>query len=343
MAGRLPWTSLGAFPTPVEPLTALSEGTRARLFVKRDDLSSPRYGGNKVRKLEFLLADASRYDCRTLITLGGIGSNHALATTIHGGLLGMQVDLALYDQPPSSFVTRNLHACLAAGARPHYAGNIVRAFLTSRRLYDARRRSGDAPYFVMVGGTSLLGCLGHVSAALELAEQVRRGELPEPDRVVVPLGTCGTAAGLIAGLRLAGLRTRVVAVRVADPISANGFVLRHLTQRVLGFLHQHDPAVPRLRIGLRDFDLVTDHFGPGYGHPTPEAEDAISRAESRLVLEPTYSGKALASCLDLCRRSDAERTVLFWNTFNSAALPERTSPPEPPTELPPELRRHLAT
>src|SRR5690606_38123290 len=102
----------------------------------------------------------------------------------------------------------------------------------------------------------------------ELAAQVASGGLPAPDTVFVPLGTCGTAAGLIAGLKIAGLPSRVVAVRVADPVSANATVLRYLAQDAADFLHRTDPAVPRVRITPGDFDVVTRHLGDGYGIPT---------------------------------------------------------------------------
>jgi D-cysteine desulfhydrase len=320
LADRIPWRPLGNYPTPIEEIPRLAEGGAARLFVKRDDLSSPLYGGNKVRKLEFFLAEAELASRHTLITLGGIGSNHALAVATHGAALGFDVDLALYDQPLTGHVRANLGGFVSAGARLHYVGSTPRAFLLSGWL-EARRAAGrHAPYFIMVGGTSRLGCLGHVNAGLELARQVAEGALPEPDRLFVPLGTCGTAAGLIVGLKLAGLRTRLSAVRVADPFPANPLVLRLIAQDTADFLSAADSAFPRLRISSRDFDFLPDYFGPGYGHPTPESDAAVAGAAPDLALETTYTGKALAACLAACRSAPAGSTLLFWNTFNSAPL-----------------------
>jgi D-cysteine desulfhydrase len=335
---RLPWRPLGQYPTPVEPVSSASRQSGPRLWVKRDDLASPLYGGNKVRKLEHLLAEAELAERRTLITLGGIGSNHALATAIHGGALGFEVELALYDQPITPAVRRNLGGFLGANARVHYGASIPGAFVTALRLQTRSASRGGNPYFIMVGGTSRLGCIGHVNAALELAEQVARGEVPEPDTLFVPLGTCGTAAGLIVGLRLAGLRTRVAAVRVADPFPANAFVLRRIAQDTAEILRALDPNVPQLRIGLEDFDLLPDYLGSGYGYPTAAGETAVRVARPQLSLETTYTGKTFAACLDFCRQQrDTEANVLFWNSYSSAPVPE----PEPTTwtALPAPLRR----
>jgi D-cysteine desulfhydrase len=335
LATSIPWTPLGIFPTPVERMAEPAGPGAATLWVKRDDAASPLYGGNKVRKLEHLLAEARLAGKDTLITLGAIGSNHGLATAIHGSALGFEVDLALYDQPVTPFVRRNLAGFVASGARVHEAGSVPGALFTASVLHARHTRSGRAPYFVMVGGSSRLGCIGYVVAALELADQIAAGAIPEPDRLFVPLGTCGTVAGLVVGLKLAGLRTRVSAVRVVEPFPASAATVRYLAQDLADTLHAADPQVPHLRIGEDDFDVVTDHFGGGYGYPTAQGEAAIRWAAPQLALETTYSGKALAACLDFCRGSREGGNVLFWNTFSSAPVPI----PASLDPLPPRLRR----
>lgn len=339
---RLPWRPLGDFPTPVQEtdLTAATTGTR--LFIKRDDLASARYGGNKVRKLEFLLAEAGLDQRNTLITLGGIGSNHALAVAIHGSALGFSVDLALYHQPVTPAVRTNLGAFLAAGARLSYAGSTHRAFIQAAELFRRRRAQGLRPFFIMVGGSSRLGCVGYVNAAFELAEQVRAGLLPEPDVIFVPLGTCGTAAGLIAGLKAAGLNSRVAAVRVADPFPANAMVLRAMAQDVLDYLHALDRTVPARRIESREFEVFTGYLGDGYGYPTAEGEAAVAVGAPLLQLETTYTGKSFAACLAFCRARDRGTNVLFWNTYNSAPIPAPHSLVGLPADLASILRpNHL--
>lgn len=344
LAARIPWRPLGDYPTPIEEVPPPESGSVGgpRLFIKRDDLSSAVYGGNKVRKLEYFLAAAELGGAGVLCTLGGIGSNHALATALHGRSLGFAVDLVLYPQPSNDFVVRNLGAMLASRANLFHAPGHGRAFLTAYRLGRRRREAGRVPTFIMVGGSSRLGCIGHVNAAFELATQIAAGILPEPDTLFIPLGTCGTAAGLIVGLRLAGLQTRVVAVRVADPIAANPVVLRFMAQDVADFLHESDGSIPRLRIGQGDFDFVADQYGAGYGVATAACEGALAWARPHVDLDTTYSAKALAACLRSCREGDAGGTVLFWNSYNSAPLPtpdDWAGLPEPLVHLAPDNRR----
>lgn len=324
MVGRLPWLSLATLPTPVEEL-ALPAGSRGRLFVKRDDLSSSLYGGNKVRKLEYVLADAQRRGARTLVTTGGIGSNQGLAAALHGRALGCRVELSLAWQPVTEGVRRNLRGMIAAGARIHYATGTIGAFWNAALAVRALRRTGSAPYAIPLGATSALGSLGYVAAALELARQVRAGRLPEPDRIFVAAGTCGTAAGLLVGCRLAGLRSQVIGVRIAERAFTNTPLVLWEARRVAALLGRLDRAIPRIRIGWSDVTLMSGFAGPRYGAPTPDAQAAIEWAAPRLPLETTYTGKALAACLDWCRKAGQTETILFWNTFNSApfALADR--------------------
>lgn len=326
LENRVPWMPLGHFPTPLETLVHPQVGTR--ILLKRDDRSSEKYGGNKVRKLEFLLADALLSKSDTLITMGGHGSNHALATALHGQALGFRCHLFLYPQPDTPAVRRNYAAMIAAGATVHPVDGIAMAFARAGELMVRGRAAGRRPYFVLVGGSSRLGGLGHVAAALEFAEQIREAGVDPPERVFVPLGTCGTAVGLIVGFRLAGIRTRVTAVRVADPFPANATVVRAMANDLSRWLASTSPRIPRLRIEASDFDVVTDYFGPGYGVPTAVAEQAVQTVEPMLALETTYTGKTLAACLDWIGYDPGMRAV-FWNTYNSAPLRTRTHAPGP--------------
>jgi D-cysteine desulfhydrase len=322
LAETVPWRPVADLPTAIEELPVVEGAADVRLFVKRDDRSAGLYGGNKVRKLEHFLAAAELSGSRTLITMGGIGTNHGLATALHGRQHGFNVRLVLFDQPVTPFVEENLRALSAAGAGVHYGNGELGAVIAARRLYRASEAAGEVPYFIMVGGSSRLGSIGYVTAALELAEQVHAGVIPEPDRLFVAVGSCGTAAGLIVGCRLAGLRTRVCAVRVSPAVVANRPVIRYLANDLAAFLREHDPTVPHVRIGSRDFDLLTRQLGAGYGHTTAASAAAMRWAAPRLALEPIYTGKALAACLNHCTDgAQPGETVLFWNTINSAAVP----------------------
>jgi D-cysteine desulfhydrase len=336
LADVVPWRPLTTLPTPVSELPQLDGARDIRLFVKREDLSAPLYGGNKVRKLEHFLAEAALLGRSTILTVGATGTNHGLATALHGGALGFDVRIALYDQPLTSHVRRNIHGLAGTGARLQYSGSVAGALLDARRVLD----NDPTAYFIMAGGSSRLGTIGYVNAGLELAAQVRAGTLPEPDRLFVAAGTCGTAAGLIVGCRLAGLRTRVTAVRVAEPLVTRALTIRAMARDVAAFLHAADATVPEVRIGFGDFDVVTDQLGDGYGHPTSAAAAALEWAAPRLMLETTYTAKALAGCLDYCRgRARPGETVLFWNTINSA--PVRAA--ERLDALPAEVRRMVGT
>ena len=316
---RLLRIPLATLPTPLEELTP-PHGFRGRLFVKRDDLTSSRYGGNKIRKFEQVLADARRRGAQAIVTVGGIGSNQALAAAIHGRALGFEVEVSLGRQPVTDEVRRNVGGLVAAGARIRYAGGLLGAFLNAAVAVRARRRAGQATAYVPLGATTPLGTVGYVSAALELAEQVRRGDCPAPDRIFVAAGTGGTAAGLLVGCRMAGLPTRITVVRAGRGVTSAPFLTWH-ARRAVALLARLDPAIPRLRVGPGDFDVEAGFAGSGYGAPTPEALEALAWAAPGLQLETTYTGKALAACLSWCRTAGAGGTILFWHTYNAAPFP----------------------
>lgn len=315
--GRVPWISLATLPTPVEEWR-VPDGCRGRLFVKRDDLTSPLYGGNKVRKYEYVLADARRRGARTLVTVGGIGSNQGVAAALHGRAQGFAVELSLVWQPVTDDVRRNLRGMVAAGARIHYSSTTIGAVWTAARVARRLRRAGAAPFALPIGATNALGSLGYVAAAFELAAQIRAGQLPEPDRIVVAAGSCGTAAGLLVGCRLAGLRSRVSAIRIAERPLTSKTLLMWEARRVAHLIAGFDGATERLRFGWGDVDMFGAYAGAQYGAPTPAANTAIVWAAPHVRLETTYTGKALAACLDACRAARPDETILFWNTFNSA-------------------------
>jgi D-cysteine desulfhydrase len=183
-----------------------------------------------------------------------------------------------------------------------------------------------------------------VSAGLELGEQVRAGLLPEPAELYVAVGTGGTHAGLVAGLALAGLRTRVVGVLVTDILPPSPRKLARMARGVLRALHAKLPRVPRLEIRERDFDLVRSQLGAGYGAATPAARTAVATAaDLGLAIETTYTGKCLAALIERVRSQGAPRgPILFWNTFNAIDVAKSAPAPLDPRAVPRPLRRFLA-
>ncbi len=275
------WMSVGDFPTPVEQA---GEG----LWVKREDLASGVYGGNKVRKLEWLLPAARG---RSILTIGATGSHHLVACGVHGARHGVKTHAVRIPQPVTDHVLeqkarieRHCHRVWDAG------GEVGAVWAVLRAWRAARAEDGVGPMVMWAGGSTPLGTLGHVDTGLELALQVAAGELPEPDAVFVAMGSGGTAAGLLVGLAASGLRTRVVGVRVAQwPWSSREVVL-WLARRAAELL-----AGAGLVVDLPEERLVVDDsaFGGGYGVPTEEGL-AVVEGPWTFPVEPTYTAKALA-------------------------------------------------
>jgi len=319
--GRLHRVQLTALPTRVHHLSRLGERLHVdRLWVKRDDESGVLYGGNKPRKLEFLLGDALADGKSSVLTFGGIGTHHGLATAICARGLGLRCILALLKQPLTEHVRRCLLLDYAAGAEMHYAATVTLVTARALRICGRELLRGELPYIIPTGGTSALGTLGYVNAAFELREQIGAGELPEPDWIFVPMGSGGTVAGLVLGAKLAGLRARIAAVLVTDLLPPSVDKLAGLAARSLALLRQASTAVPALSIAPSDFHIVKGYVGQAYGAPTDaacDARDLMFDAEG-ISLETTYTAKCLAAMIDAVRapeyRSD---TVLFWNTYSS--------------------------
>lgn len=312
----LPRLALGRGPTPVRELTALP-GAGASLWVKDDGLYGSLVAGNKTRKLEWTLADALRRRRTAIVTLGALGTNHGLATACYAREQGLRTVLLLVDQPVDAHVRRQLDRLERSGAVLYRTHGTIRTTgaLPWAMLRHADLRARKLPYFLTVGGSSPLGCLGVVEAALELAQQVDAGELPEPSHAVVALGSGGTAAGLMLGLRLGGLRTRVVAILVTDKLRLSERTVARLARRTLALLRRRGAAVPGISTSADDLDVETRWLGGGYGHPTPEAERARElAARDGLALEPVYTGKAMAALMELRSEGAFGGPVLFWNT-----------------------------
>ncbi len=333
LAEHLPWIPLATVPTPVQRI----ELPGAELWVKRDDLSGEPYGGNKVRKLEFILAEAKRRGAERLITVGAAGSHHALATTVYGTRLGFQVTLVLFPQPLTPHVRDVLLLDQALGAELRWAPRMEAIPAGALLARFAHRR--ERCFFIAAGGSDPLGTLGYVDAALELADQIEAGELPLPGTIHLAAGTLGTTAGLALGLAIAGLPIGIRATRITSRLLTNSVALRSLVVRTARLLQSAGVPVPAVGEALDGVQLVHDHVGAGYGHPPSTAEaDAARLASASLVLDPTYTAKAAAdvlACLD-----DSEGGVhLYWQTLSA------TEPPRPDDvaapELPASFRRYL--
>jgi D-cysteine desulfhydrase len=333
----LPHLNLVNRPTPVERLDRFSERLGSDIWIKRDDLTSPVYGGNKPRKLEFILAEARALGKSRLVTGGGIGTNHGLATVIFGRQNGFQVELLLFEQPVTDHVRQNLRLFHAHQAGMKFTGGLygfVWSFFIKERLLQ------PGSFFVAPGGSSISGTLGYVDAGLELAAQIADGRLPEPSTVFVPAGTCGSLAGLALGFKLAGLKAKVVGIQVAAAISANTRNALKLAQKAYALIRDNAPDAPQLNFTAEDITIDSRFFGPGYGHATNECQAAFDlMAETEgLKLDLTYTAKTLAGLQDYVAQGRCRGPVLFWNTFNSVDLSQKAQEVNP-GDLPPAFHR----
>ena len=330
---------LATLPTPVTRHEIRIGGARHAVLVKHDEASGPLYGGNKVRKLEYLLRRARDRDALRVATFGAAGSNHALATALYALGAGFGCTCLLSHQPVQPGIGRKLLAHQLAGTEVVRFGGSRSARVAIQRRHLQGRRIALLP----MGGSNWIGTLGFVNAGLELAAQVAGGLVESPSTVYVATGTLGTTAGIALGLALAGHNAEVRGIRVTDARLANPAALRRLLMKTADLMRRTDPAVPaglaeRAQVLLRD-----DFYGAGYGlsNARTEAAMAFAAAELGLLLDSTYSGKALAALLHDLVEGTAGRP-LFWNTANAVALavPQDTEPDY--ARLPAEFARYFS-
>lgn len=321
--------SLATLPTPVEKLDELGSALGiADLYVKRDDLSGTVYGSNKVRKLEFLLGEAIKAGAREVITVGFAGSNHALATALYAKQLGLKSTALLMPQVNGHYVRRNLLAGYYYKARLcHYRNLPLLLAGLMWQLCRGKMTLGKFPYFIPAGGSCPLGVIAYVNAAMELKEQIDAGVLPEPDFIYVPLGSMGTSAGLILGLKALGLKTRVIPVRVIEERMASPTRMLKLIRDTASLLCQYSPTFPRVTVSRDDLHIRNDCLGAGYAQFTAKGVKAADLAwrSAGIILNGTYSAKAFSALMDDAGKRILDgKKVLFWNTYNSRDLSAAT-------------------
>jgi len=315
--GRLP---LILAATPVESLSylldALGPWPRSRqafdLFVKRDDVIPFGFGGNKVRKLELVAARAQFERADTLITTGGVQSNHARATAAVAARLGLRCILVVNGTPPPK-PTANALLDVLLGADIRYVATRAERAPEMERLAAQLRDEGHQPLVIPLGASTPLGAAAFALAVGELLSQTSA-----PDLIVAATSSGGTQAGLIAGCRLHGLSTRVIGISADDPSDVIAAEIRRLLQGLEAML-----KTPSGLLSEGPIDIDNTFVGAGYGIPTPQSTEAIELAARRggMFLDHTYTGKAMAGLIAKGRAAEFDdRTVLFWHTGGQVGL-----------------------
>lgn len=319
---QIPRLILAHLPTPLEHARRLSAELGIELMIKRDDCTGLAGGGNKARKLEYLLADAKQLGADTLVTIGGLQSNHARQTAAAAARFGFGCELVLQDvagTPDNDYATNgNMLLNRVLGAGIHQVPLTGDCQQYAATLLATLQQQGKQPYLIPVGGSNATGSLGYVRCALELAEQLRQlGKLPQ--QIILATGSAGTQAGLLAGLMLAGLDIPVLGITVSRPAAQQQQLVLQLLQQVLPLLGL-DPALAQGKVHANG-----DYYGAGYGITTAATLSAMqqtARAEG-ILLDPVYTGKAMAGLIDLCQRGIIAQgsSLLFLHTGGSQALP----------------------
>lgn len=322
-------------PSPVTALPALAEELGlAYLGVKRDDLLGALHGGSKPRKLDYVLASGPFADAPVWASSGGIGSGSLAALTQAARMLDRRLRAHVFWTPVSDGVLDNL-AATASGPSTIFSYRSPLVMGIRRPAILLLDREGGAPV-LPPGATTAIGVLGPVRAGLELAQQIREGAVPEPDRLYVALGSGGTAVGLSIGVALGGLRTKVIAVSVVERLLSPSFRFHALARSAIAALARFGVPAPE---GPLPLAIERGHVGRAYAHPSAASLAACDRMASHGIhLEPVYTGKAMAALLTHARQEGAKR-VMIWCTVRRA-LPA----PDPAwrDRLPPALRARIA-
>src|SRR4051812_14095433 len=311
---KIPRLPLTFTPTPIEELARLREAldTNTRLVVKRDDALPLGFGGNKIRKLHVVAAQALDAGADTLITTGGVQSNHARATAAVAARLGLGCVLIANGQPQDK-PTANALLDRLLGAEIRYVGSRDGRGRAMEQAAEELRRRGKSPFLIPLGASTAHGAAAYVLAVSELLAQ-----MPAPDVILLSTSSGGTQAGIVAGCALHGAATRVIGISADDPAAAITMEIR----RILGDLERLIDLEPGTLSGA-PLEIDDTFVGGGYGVPTPQSTEAIELCARReaLFLDPTYTAKAMAGLIARVRRKEfAGGTVLFWHTGGQVGL-----------------------
>ena len=299
-------------PTPIEAMPRLSAALGGpQLWVKRDDQSGLAFGGNKTRKLEYLLGDARAEGAKTLISAGAVQSNHCRQTVAAAAKFGFDCILVLFGDPPdppdgNHLLHHLLGAEIVFTEREAVQDKLEEVFLQAQS-------EGRKPYLIPYGGSNPIGAMGYVNAMLELVCQY-----VNPDWIVFPSSSGGTQAGMLVGAQVSGFKGKILGISVDEPAAVLKPRVAELASATAAYIGE------TWQFKVEDVFVNDDYTGEGYammGEPEIEAIRLFAQQEALLV-DPVYTGRAAAGMIDLIRKGffRREETVLFWHTGGSPAL-----------------------
>ena len=318
---HLPRIQLTHAPTPLQEATRLAFTLNcSRIFVKRDDCTGLAGGGNKTRKLEFLMADALSHGADCIITTGAEQSNHCRQSAAAAARLGLECHLVLSTSQPRRPVG-NHFLDLLLGARIHWSEKHRRT-QTMVDLADDLRAYGKRPYTIPVGASNSLGAMGYVVAMFELQQQLNDMNL-RIDRIVFATSSGGTHAGLVLGAALCGFEGKITGISIDQ--TPNGATDQPLPSQILDMMTQASALLELdLNFHSDDIDINYDYLGQGYGIVGKLEREAISllATQEGILLGPIYTGRAMGALIDMIGRSriSSDEQVLFWHTGDDLAL-----------------------
>lgn len=317
---RFPRVRLAHLPTPLEPLERLSEELGVEIWIKRDDCTGLAGGGNKTRKLEFLLGEALEQGADTLVTQGAVQSNHVRQTAAAAAAHGLACEVILEARTGSTatdYVGNGnvlLNQLFGAVMRTVPGGTDMVAEL--ERTAEAVRARGGVPYVIPGGGSNATGALGYVDCAREIVVQADELDL-KIDRIVTATGSAGTHAGLVAGLAVMGADVPVLGIGVRAPKAKQEENVLKLAQLTAAKLGRPDAVTPEMVVA------DCDYVGEGYGLIDQAVIDALALAARTdgIVLDPVYSGKAMKGLIALSRQGAFKgETLVFLHTGGAQGL-----------------------
>ncbi|MHA1271635.1 MAG: 1-aminocyclopropane-1-carboxylate deaminase/D-cysteine desulfhydrase [Candidatus Helarchaeota archaeon] len=341
---RIHWIPLLNNPTPITKLEKVGEKFGfSELYMKRDDLTTEIYGGNKPRKLEYTFGRLIHENYEKVLTIGGLGSNHCLATAIfakqkYNNVKDFEVLLVLMKQPLTSDVQKKLLMFYSLDCKLKYSGGL---FGMASNYYFKKY---PGTYKLWAGGTDPITNLGYVNAAFELKEQIDNGELPKPDIIFVTLGSVGTMAGLDVGLNLVGLSDiELIGVQVAMKIlwiGCSAYSQHKSALKTLKLLKKYCNKVKLTKLKKRK--ILSNYMGKAYGYVTKDGQEAVKIVKELedIKLDTTYTGKTFAGLLDYTEKFKLkDKTILFWNTYNSRPYTPFLKPDVDWKDLPKEFHQ----